>query len=55
MDAAAIRTAAQALLQRCRADRLSIATAESCTGGLVSAALTDIPGSSAAFDRGFVT
>lgn len=32
-----------------------IATAESCTGGMVSAAITDIPGSSAIFDRGFVT
>ncbi|MEL6682447.1 MAG: CinA family protein [Pseudomonadota bacterium] len=32
-----------------------IATAESCTGGMVSAAITDIAGSSAIFDRGFVT
>ena len=32
-----------------------LATAESCTGGMVAAALTDIPGSSAAFERGFVT
>lgn len=32
-----------------------IALAESCTGGLVAAAITEIPGSSAVFDRGFVT
>lgn len=35
--------------------RLRIATAESCTGGLISALFTHIPGSSAAFERGFVT
>ena len=32
-----------------------IATAESCTGGLIAGAITDVAGSSAAFDRGFVT
>lgn len=32
-----------------------IATAESCTGGMVAAAITDVPGSSAVLDRGFVT
>ncbi|MBY9067838.1 CinA family protein [Hyphomonas sp. WL0036] len=35
--------------------RLKIATAESCTGGLVAALLTEIPGSSSVVDRGFVT
>ncbi|MBW4974997.1 CinA family protein [Roseovarius mucosus] len=34
---------------------LMIATAESCTGGMVAAALTDVPGSSAVVERGFVT
>jgi nicotinamide-nucleotide amidase len=43
------------LVQAASAKRVLIATAESCTGGLVSAAITDIAGSSAVFDRGFVT
>ena len=34
---------------------VTIATAESCTGGMIAAALTDIAGSSAVFERGFVT
>lgn len=47
--------AAIALLDLCKAKGLTIATAESCTGGLVAGALTDIAGSSAVVDRGFVT
>ncbi len=43
------------LLERAKAQGLMIATAESCTGGMVAAALTDIPGSSAVVERGFVT
>ena len=44
-----------ALLQKARALGVTIATAESCTGGLIAAALTDIPGSSDVLDRGYVT
>jgi len=51
----AIRDTAARVLDACRARGLKIATAESCTGGLVAGALTEIPGSSDVFDRGFVT
>ena len=43
------------LLEICRERNLKIATAESCTGGMVAALLTDIPGSSDVFERGYVT
>lgn len=43
------------LLTLARAAGARIATAESCTGGMIAAALTDIPGSSDVVDRGFVT
>lgn len=45
---------AATLLDRCRAAGLRLATAESCTGGLVSATLTEIAGSSDVVDRGYV-
>lgn len=48
-------TRAESLLALCRANRIKIVTAESCTGGLVSGLLTEIPGSSDVVDRGFVT
>ena len=44
-----------ALLEKAKTQGLMIATAESCTGGMVAAALTDVPGSSAVVERGFVT
>ncbi len=43
------------VLTRCRRAGLAVATAESCTGGLIAACLTEIPGSSDVIDRGFVT
>ena len=46
---------ASTLLELYRAKRLRIATVESCTGGMIAAAITDIAGSSDVFDRGFVT
>jgi len=47
--------AARALLALLRARKLKLAAAESCTGGLLTATLTEIPGSSDVVDRGFVT
>jgi len=50
-----LRAAARHVLDACRAQNLKLAVAESCTGGLLAAALTEIPGSSDVLDRGFVT
>jgi nicotinamide-nucleotide amidase len=50
-----LKARAAALLKAYEAGRLKIATAESCTGGLVAALLTEIAGSSAVVERGFVT
>lgn len=46
---------ARRFLETCKARRILVATAESCTGGLIVAILTDMPGSSGMVDCGFVT
>jgi nicotinamide-nucleotide amidase len=51
----ALQKKAAHLLELCRSRKLRIATAESCTGGLVAAALTEIAGSSDVVECGFVT
>ena len=55
MFAPALTARAAALIARYTSLGMKIATAESCTGGLVAGLLTEIPGSSAVVERGFVT
>jgi nicotinamide-nucleotide amidase len=50
-----LRELAIEFLKACEQHGIMAATAESCTGGMIIAALTDIPGSSAVVDRGFIT
>lgn len=50
-----LTSAATALLDCAGAANLKVATAESCTGGMIASAITDIAGSSHVFERGFVT
>jgi nicotinamide-nucleotide amidase len=50
-----IHDLARRVIETCITHKQRIVTAESCTGGLVAAALTQIPGSSAVMERGFVT
>ncbi|MBN9018263.1 MAG: CinA family protein [Rhizobiales bacterium] len=54
-DLTPLLPAAEALIRRCTASGLMIATAESCTGGLIAGTLTEVSGSSSVVDRGFVT
>lgn len=50
-----LRDRAKRLLAKAQAAGVSVATAESCTGGMIASVLTDIPGCSSVFERGFVT
>jgi len=54
MFSPALLSLAKTVLDEARAKSLRIATAESCTGGLIAGLLTEIPGSSDVLDRGFV-
>lgn len=54
-SAAARTDPAQQVIELLTSDNKSIVTAESCTGGMIAAALTDIPGASKAFFGGYVT
>ena len=51
----ALTDLAAAVLEAARKKNLRLATAESCTGGLIMGCMTEIPGSSDVLDRGFIT
>lgn len=55
MFSEALGNRAATLVASCRTARLTLATAESCTGGLLAALITTVPGASDVFERGFVT
>ncbi|MEJ0042382.1 MAG: nicotinamide-nucleotide amidohydrolase family protein [Rhizomicrobium sp.] len=54
MFSSALLRLAEVVIADARAAKLRVATAESCTGGVIGGLLTEIPGSSAVFDRGFI-
>jgi nicotinamide-nucleotide amidase len=53
-EAGALEERARAVLERCRGAGVRLAVAEACTGGLITACLTGVPGSSAVLERGLV-
>jgi len=55
MSADDVARATAALFERLKEDKLTLVTAESCTGGLIAAAITALPGSSQVLERGYVT
>ena len=55
MTSTDVHALATAVLETCRTAGLMVATAESCTGGLIASALTEVAGSSDVVERGFVT
>lgn len=55
MNASTIARHAASIVSKARDRGLTVATAESCTGGMVAAAITDVAGSSAVFETGLVT
>ncbi len=55
MFSAALTALSESVLMEARSNKLRVVAAESCTGGLVSAVLTELAGASDVFERGFVT
>lgn len=55
MFPATLTTKCHEILKLLKKRQLRLVTAESCTGGLISAAITEIPGASSVFERGYIT
>ena len=55
MDTLEFKKLSKKIIKEAGVKGLSITSAESCTGGLISSSLTSVPGSSSVYDRGFIT